>query len=120
MSIQEIKTRIHKAATVAGRNADDISLIAVSKVQPNERVQAVLETGHTTFGENRVQEALSKWPDFQQSFGELGRIPRYFHSGEYWGRAAKGGHPAIGNRCICRQMSCAGPAGKGVDVHSPS
>ena len=71
MSIQEIKTRIHKAATVAGRNADDISLIAVSKVQPNERVQAVLETGHTTFGENRVQEALSKWPDFQQSFGEL-------------------------------------------------
>ena len=71
MSIQEIKTRIHKAATVAGRNADDISLIAVSKVQPNERVQAVLETGHTTFGENRVQGALSKWPDFQQSFGEL-------------------------------------------------
>ena len=71
MSIQEIKTRMHKAATVAGRNADDISLIAVSKVQPNERVQAVLETGHTTFGENRVQEALSKWPDFQQSFGEL-------------------------------------------------
>jgi pyridoxal phosphate enzyme (YggS family) len=71
MSIQEIKTRIHKAATVAGRNADDISLIAVSKVQPNERVQAVLETGHTTFGENRVQEALSKWPDFQHSFGEL-------------------------------------------------
>ena len=71
MSIQEIKTRIHKAATEAGRNPDDISLIAVSKVQPNARVQAVLETGHTTFGENRVQEALGKWPDFQQTFGEL-------------------------------------------------
>ena len=71
MSIQDIKTRIHKAATEMGRNADDISLIAVSKVQPNARVQAVLETGHTTFGENRVQEALGKWPDFQQSFGEL-------------------------------------------------
>jgi pyridoxal phosphate enzyme (YggS family) len=71
MSIQEIKTRIHKAANEAGRNADDISLIAVSKVQPKARVQAVLETGHATFGENRVQEALGKWPNFQQSFGEL-------------------------------------------------
>ena len=71
MSIQEIKARVNKAAAVAGRNADDISLIAVSKVQSNERVQAVLETGHKTFGENRVQEALGKWPDFQQNFGEM-------------------------------------------------
>ena len=71
MSIQEIKARVNKAASVAGRNADDISLIAVSKVQSNERVQAVLETGHKTFGENRVQEALGKWPDFQQNFGEM-------------------------------------------------
>ena len=71
MSIQEIKTRINNAATDAGRSGDEISLIAVSKVQPNERVQAVLETGHKTFGENRVQEALGKWPDFQQNFGEM-------------------------------------------------
>ena len=71
MSSQEIKARVNKAAAVAGRNADDISLIAVSKVQPNERVQAVLESGHKTFGENRVQEALGKWPDFQQNFGEM-------------------------------------------------
>ena len=71
MSIQEIKTRINNAATDAGRSGDDISLIAVSKVQPNERVQAVLETGHKTFGENRVQEALGKWPNFQQNFGEM-------------------------------------------------
>ena len=71
MSIQEIKIRIHNAAAEAGRGADDISLIAVSKVQPNARVQAVLEAGHKTFGENRVQEAQGKWPDFQQTFGEL-------------------------------------------------
>ena len=71
MPIQEIKTRINNAATDAGRSGDDISLIAVSKVQPNERVQAVLQTGHKTFGENRVQEALGKWPDFQQKFGEM-------------------------------------------------
>ena len=71
MSIQEIQKRINQAAINAGRDADDISLIAVSKVQPNARVQAVLETGHKTFGENRVQEALGKWPDFQHTFGHL-------------------------------------------------
>ena len=71
MSIQEIKTRIREAAIKSQRDAEHISLIAVSKVQPKARVQAVLETGHTTFGENRVQEALGKWPDFQQIFGEL-------------------------------------------------
>ena len=71
MSIQEIKSRIQKAAAEAGRNPDDISLIAVSKVQPNARVQVVLEAGHKTFGENRVQGAQGKWPDFQQTFGEL-------------------------------------------------
>jgi len=71
MSIQEIKTRIREVATKSQRDADEISLIAVSKVQPNARVQAVLETGHKTFGENRVQEALGKWLDFQQTFGQL-------------------------------------------------
>ena len=71
MSIQEIKKVINEAAVEAGREPDDISLIAVSKVQPNARVKAVLETGHKIFGENRVQEALGKWPDFQQTFGDL-------------------------------------------------
>ena len=71
MSIQEIKTRIREAAIKSHRDTDEISLIAVSKVQPNPRVQAVLETGHKTFGENRVQEALGKWLDFQQTFGKL-------------------------------------------------
>ena len=71
MSIQEIQKRINQAAINACRDADGISLIAVSKVQPNARVQAVLETGHKTFGENRVQEALGKWPDFQHTFGHL-------------------------------------------------
>ena len=71
MSIQEIQKRINQAAINAGRDADDISLIAVSKVQPNARVQAVFETGHNTFGEIRVQEALGKWLDFQHTFGHL-------------------------------------------------
>lgn len=68
MSLEEIKTRIAKAEQAAGRASGSVHLIAVSKVQPNERVEAVLEQGHRCFGENRVQEAAGKWPDFATRF----------------------------------------------------
>lgn len=68
MSLDDIITRIAKAEENAGRAAGSVSLIAVSKVQPNARVQAVLEKGHRCFGENRVQEAEGKWPDFRQQY----------------------------------------------------
>lgn len=68
MSLSEIRSRIAKACDAAGRAPDDVTLIAVSKVQPLERVQAVLDEGQRVFGENRVQEAASKWPDFRESY----------------------------------------------------
>jgi pyridoxal phosphate enzyme (YggS family) len=68
MSLHDIITRMAKAEQDAGRDAGSVKLIAVSKVQPNERVQAVLDEGHRCFGENRVQEAEGKWPDFKQSY----------------------------------------------------
>ena len=68
MSLQDIATRIAKAETDAGRAAGSVHLIAVSKVQPNERVQAVLEQGQRCFGENKVQEAAGKWPDFKSRY----------------------------------------------------
>ncbi len=68
MSLQDITTRIAKAETAAGRAAGSVTLIAVSKVQPNDRVQAVLEQGHRCFGENRVQEAAGKWPEFRERY----------------------------------------------------
>lgn len=68
MSLQEITYRISKAETDAGRAAGTVRLIAVSKVQPNDRVRAVLQQGHRCFGENRVQEAAGKWPDFREEF----------------------------------------------------
>ncbi|MEP3329263.1 YggS family pyridoxal phosphate-dependent enzyme [Sedimentitalea sp.] len=68
MPLQDIKTRISTAETAAGRAPGSIRLIAVSKVQPNERVEAVLEQGHRCFGENRVQEAAGKWPEFRERF----------------------------------------------------
>ena len=68
MSLIDIQTRLKDAAERHGRDAEDISLIAVSKVQPNERVEAVLREGHRVFGENRVQEAQGKWPAFKEAF----------------------------------------------------
>ena len=71
MSLSDIRTRIAKAADRHGRNANDITLIAVSKVQPDARVEAVLKEGHRIFGENRVQEAQGKWPAFRERYDDI-------------------------------------------------
>ncbi len=57
----EILARIAHAARDAGRDPADVTLVAVSKEQPWDRVQAVLDAGQTVFGENRVQEAAGRW-----------------------------------------------------------
>ncbi|MHC0052297.1 YggS family pyridoxal phosphate-dependent enzyme [Actibacterium sp. D379-3] len=68
MGLSEIKERIAKAEAGAGRAPGSVTLIAVSKVQPLERVEAVLDQGQRVFGENRVQEAQGKWPAFKERF----------------------------------------------------
>ena len=68
MSLKEIKSQIRQAEIEFSRVVGSINLIAVSKVQPNERIEAVLEQGHRIFGENRIQEARSKWPNFKEQF----------------------------------------------------
>jgi len=68
MSLHEINARIRAAEVAAGRTAGETSLIAVSKVQPNERVAAILDEGHRVYGENRVQEAAGKWPMFREQY----------------------------------------------------
>lgn len=68
MPLQDIKSRIAAAESAAGRAPGSVCLIAVSKVQPLERVAAVLEQGQRAFGENRVQEAAGKWPDLMTRF----------------------------------------------------
>lgn len=68
MGLSEIRNRIARAEAGAGRAPGSVKLIAVSKVQPPERVEAVLEQGHRVFGENRVQEAAGKWPGFKARF----------------------------------------------------
>ena len=76
MSLHDITSRIAKAETDAGRTPGSVELIAVSKVQPDARVAAVLSEGHRCFGENRVQEAEGKWPAFRQEFGLPAALPR--------------------------------------------
>lgn len=71
MSLSDISARIADAARAAGRDPEAVRLIAVSKVQPLERVVAVLDAGHRLFGENYVQEAAGKWPDLRAQFGAV-------------------------------------------------
>ena len=71
MPLTDITQRIDASARKAGREAGSVHLIAVSKVQPNERVKAVLDAGHRCFGENRVQEAAGKWPQFRETYDQI-------------------------------------------------
>ena len=71
MGLSDITARIAAAEAAAGRAAGSVTLIAVSKVQPLERVEAVLGEGHRVFGENYVQEAAGKWPDLRARFGPV-------------------------------------------------
>ena len=71
MSLSEIKNRACQAEEQFSKTIGSTKIIAVSKVQPNERVKAVLESGHRVFGENRIQEAQSKWPDFKKQYNDV-------------------------------------------------
>ncbi|MBP0483732.1 YggS family pyridoxal phosphate-dependent enzyme [Sagittula salina] len=68
MGLSEIEARVAAACEAAGRTRDTVQLIAVSKVQPRERVVAVLDEGQRVFGENRVQEAQERWPSLLEEY----------------------------------------------------
>jgi hypothetical protein len=69
MPLADITARLAAACAAHGRAPGEVRLIAVSKVQPPERVEAVLGQGHRLYGENYVQEAAGKWPDWRARFG---------------------------------------------------
>ncbi|MFN3147094.1 MAG: YggS family pyridoxal phosphate-dependent enzyme [Paracoccaceae bacterium] len=71
MGLSEITARLRAAEDRAGRAPGSVRLIAVSKVQPLERVEAVLAEGHRVFGENRVQEAAGKWPALRERYPDV-------------------------------------------------
>lgn len=61
---------VARAAEDMGREARDVTLIAVSKTMPEDAILAALEAGQREFGENYVQEAKAKWPALKQRFPE--------------------------------------------------
>ena len=63
--------RIAAAAKDSGRGPADITLTAISKVQPDARVEAMLAAGQRVFGENRVQEAQGRWAARRAQFPDL-------------------------------------------------
>ncbi|MEA3002467.1 MAG: dependent protein [Sphingomonadales bacterium] len=60
--LAEVRARVAKAARLAGRTPESVTLIAVSKTHPAEAILPLIEAGQRVFGENRVQEAHAKWP----------------------------------------------------------
>jgi len=70
-NLAAVRDRIAGAARDAGRPADAVSLVAVSKTHPEAAVRAALAAGQRVFGENRVQEALAKFPQLRRDFPDL-------------------------------------------------
>jgi PLP dependent protein len=64
--LAQVRDRIARAARLAGREPDDVTLIAVSKTHPAAAIEPLIEAGQDVFGENRVQEAQAKWPELRE------------------------------------------------------
>ncbi len=69
--VAAVRARIATVARSVGRDPASITLTAVSKTQPAEAIDAILATGQRVFGENRVQEAESRWTERSPSLPDL-------------------------------------------------
>lgn len=65
-NLAAVRERVAAAATAAGRDPGAATLVAVSKAQPLERIEAALAAGQRAFGENYVQEAKGRWPALRE------------------------------------------------------
>jgi len=69
--LSQVRQRIADAAESAGRPADEVTLVAVSKTFDGAAIQPVIEAGQCLFGENRVQEAMGKWPALLEQYRDV-------------------------------------------------
>jgi len=69
--LEDVRARIAHAARIAGRKADEVTLVAVSKTHPAERIVPLIAAGQRVFGENRVQEAEAKWPALREAYPDI-------------------------------------------------
>jgi hypothetical protein len=67
--LEKVRASIARAARLARRGAEDVTLVAVSKTQGADSIRPLLAAGQRVFGENRVQEALDKWPALKEEAG---------------------------------------------------
>jgi pyridoxal phosphate enzyme, YggS family len=70
-NLAAVKAEIAAAARAAGRDPAAVALVAVSKTHPADAVRVALATGHRVFGENRVQEAETKYPALRDAYPDL-------------------------------------------------
>jgi pyridoxal phosphate enzyme (YggS family) len=70
-NLHAVRARIDAAARAVGRAPADVTLVAVSKAQPDERVLAALAAGQRVFGENYMQEAKARWPALRAHHPDL-------------------------------------------------
>ena len=68
---RSVRNAIAAAEAEAGRPKGEVTLVAVSKTFDADEIRPVLEEGHRIFGENRVQEAMAKWPGLKEEFGDV-------------------------------------------------
>jgi PLP dependent protein len=71
VALHAIRERIEAAARTVGRAPSEVTLVAVSKAQPDERVRAALAAGQRVFGENYLQEAKARWPSLRARYPDL-------------------------------------------------
>lgn len=69
--LADVRDRIVRAARTAGREADAVTLIAVSKTHSAEAIEPLIRAGQRVFGENRVQEAEAKWPKLRETTPDI-------------------------------------------------
>ena len=69
--LAEVEENIARMLKPARRERDEITLIAVSKTHPSDRITPLLDIGHRVFGENRVQEAQGKWPQLRERYTDV-------------------------------------------------
>ncbi|QFJ55609.1 YggS family pyridoxal phosphate-dependent enzyme [Pseudobutyrivibrio xylanivorans] len=65
-NLKSVETRVTEACKRAGRNRDEVTLIAVSKTKPVEDLQVIYDSGIRSFGENKVQELTAKIPEMPE------------------------------------------------------
>ena len=69
--LEAVRARMAEAARAAGRAPAEVTLVAVGKTHTVERIEEAIAAGHRVFGENRVQEALSKYPELKAGHPDL-------------------------------------------------